>query len=99
MSDCIFCKIVEKEIAGNIAYEDDRILAFHDMDPQGPVHVLIVPKKHITSPDNLSDAIDVGRQHAARLASSAHLRSPLPGEARSPRGLSRKGASLRESEL
>ena len=40
MSDCIFCKIVEKEIAGNIAYEDDRILAFHDMDPQGPVHVL-----------------------------------------------------------
>ena len=55
MSDCIFCKIVEKEIAGNIAYEDDRILAFHDMDPQGPVHVLIVPKKHITSPDDLSD--------------------------------------------
>ena len=55
MSDCIFCKIVEKEIAGNIAYEDDRILAFHDMDPQGPVHVLIVPKKHITSPDDLYD--------------------------------------------
>lgn len=54
MSDCIFCKIAEKEIPGNIAYEDDKIIAFHDLDPQGPVHVLIIPKKHIASLDDVS---------------------------------------------
>lgn len=54
MSDCIFCKIISKEIPGNIAYEDDRILAFHDLEPQAPVHVLIVPKKHIASLDDVA---------------------------------------------
>ena len=49
MSDCIFCKIVNKEIPSNLIYEDDVILAFHDLEPQAPVHVLIVPKKHIPS--------------------------------------------------
>ncbi len=51
MSDCIFCKIVEKEIPAKIAYEDEKILCFHDLDPQAPVHVLIIPKKHISSLD------------------------------------------------
>ncbi len=46
-NDCIFCKIVKKEIPAKIAYEDDEILAFHDIRPQAPVHVLIIPKKHI----------------------------------------------------
>jgi len=55
MSDCIFCKIADKEIPGNIAYEDDRILAFHDLDPQAPVHVLIIPKKHIASLDDVTE--------------------------------------------
>ena len=44
---------IGKEIPGNIAYEDDKILAFHDLDPQGPVHVLIIPKKHIASLDDV----------------------------------------------
>ena len=55
MSDCIFCKIADREIPGNIAYEDDRILAFHDLDPQAPVHVLIIPKKHIASLDDITE--------------------------------------------
>lgn len=55
MSDCIFCKIADREILGNIAYEDDRILAFHDLDPQAPVHVLIIPKKHIASLDDVTE--------------------------------------------
>lgn len=55
MSDCIFCKIAEKEIPGNIAYEDDKILAFHDLEPQAPVHVLIIPKKHIASLDQVAE--------------------------------------------
>ncbi|MBQ9890328.1 MAG: tRNA (N(6)-L-threonylcarbamoyladenosine(37)-C(2))-methylthiotransferase MtaB [Firmicutes bacterium] len=49
MSDCIFCKIANGDIPSNKAYEDDQILAFHDLDPQAPVHVLIIPKKHLDS--------------------------------------------------
>ena len=46
---CIFCKIINKEIPGNIVYEDEDILAFRDIEPQAPVHILVVPKKHIES--------------------------------------------------
>lgn len=53
MADCIFCKIAAKEIPGTIAYEDEKILAFHDLEPQAPVHVLIIPKKHIASLDDV----------------------------------------------
>jgi histidine triad (HIT) family protein len=49
MSDCLFCKIVSREIPGSIVYEDDRVLAFNDINPQGPTHVLVVPKRHIAS--------------------------------------------------
>ena len=55
MSDCLFCKLVEGEIPSNKVYEDDKILCFHDIDPQAPVHVLIVPKKHIASLDELQE--------------------------------------------
>ncbi len=47
MEDCLFCKIVRKEIPATIVYEDDQILAFKDINPQAPVHILIIPKKHI----------------------------------------------------
>lgn len=47
MKDCIFCKIVKKEIPKEFAYEDDEIVAFDDIHPKTPVHLLIVPKKHI----------------------------------------------------
>lgn len=53
MSDCIFCKITAKEIPSNMVYEDDVIAAFYDLEPQAPVHVLIVPKKHIASLDDV----------------------------------------------
>ncbi|HZK02536.1 MAG TPA: histidine triad nucleotide-binding protein [Anaerovoracaceae bacterium] len=55
MSDCIFCKIARKEIPGKIVYEDDEIIAFHDLDPKAPVHVLIIPKEHIPSMDDVTD--------------------------------------------
>jgi len=51
--DCIFCKIADKEIPSNIVYEDESILCFHDLNPQAPVHVLIIPKKHIASLDDV----------------------------------------------
>ncbi len=44
---CIFCKIASKEISSNIVYEDDKVLAFHDINPQAPYHILVIPKKHI----------------------------------------------------
>lgn len=47
--DCIFCKIIAGEIPSKKIYEDDRVLAFHDINPIAPVHVLVVPKKHIPS--------------------------------------------------
>ena len=49
MSDCLFCKIVKKEISSTIVYEDEEILAFRDINPVAPVHVLVIPKKHISS--------------------------------------------------
>ena len=47
MPDCIFCKIIKKEIPAKIIYEDDMVIAFEDINPQAPVHTLIVPRKHI----------------------------------------------------
>ena len=47
--DCIFCKIAAGEIPSTKVYEDDTVVAFNDLDPQAPVHVLIIPKKHIVS--------------------------------------------------
>lgn len=49
MKDCIFCKIICGEIPSNKVYEDERVLAFRDIEPQAPVHVLLVPKQHYTS--------------------------------------------------
>ena len=49
MADCIFCKIAAGEIPSNKVYEDETVLAFYDLDPQAPVHVLVIPKAHIAS--------------------------------------------------
>ncbi|RLG99163.1 histidine triad nucleotide-binding protein [Candidatus Bathyarchaeota archaeon] len=47
MADCIFCKIASGEIPAQIVYKDDEFVAFRDINPQAPVHILIIPKKHI----------------------------------------------------
>ena len=49
MEECIFCKIINKEILSDIIFENDKIIAFQDIKPVAPVHILIVPKKHIPS--------------------------------------------------
>ena len=49
MNDCLFCKIIAGEIPGSKVYEDDAVYAFRDINPQAPVHVLIVPKKHMAN--------------------------------------------------
>jgi histidine triad (HIT) family protein len=49
MEDCLFCKIVKKETPADIVYEDEEILGFRDIHPMAPVHILIIPRKHISS--------------------------------------------------
>jgi len=55
MEDCIFCKIVEKDIPSELIYEDERIVAFNDINPQAPVHILIIPKEHFASLNDIPE--------------------------------------------
>lgn len=56
MENCIFCKIANKEIPSNLVYEDEYTVAFNDLSPQAPTHVLVIPKKHYASLNELDDA-------------------------------------------
>jgi histidine triad (HIT) family protein len=58
MSDCLFCRIVRKEIPAAVVYEDDRVLVFNDINPQAPLHVLVIPKRHIATLNDLAPADD-----------------------------------------
>lgn len=67
MENCIFCKIVGRQIPSTIVYEDDKVLAFNDINPVAPVHVVIVPKVHIANVNDLTpeNAAIVGDIHLA----------------------------------
>lgn len=54
--DCLFCKIASGEIPSNKIYEDDRVLAFYDIDPKAPVHFLVIPKVHIKCADEIDES-------------------------------------------
>jgi histidine triad (HIT) family protein len=56
MSDCVFCKIAQGEIPAKKIYEDGELLAFHDLNPQAPVHFLVIPRKHIPNVMELEEA-------------------------------------------
>ncbi|MFD0692822.1 histidine triad nucleotide-binding protein [Paenibacillus sp. GCM10027628] len=73
MSDCIFCKIVAGELPSKKVYEDDQVLAFHDIQPAAPIHVLLIPKNHFASLDAATDEdwavigqVQKAAQHVAR---------------------------------
>ena len=72
MADCLFCRIVRKEIPAQIVAETEECLAFRDISPQAPTHVLVVPKVHIDSLIKISDPLIVGRMAllAAEIAKS-----------------------------
>lgn len=55
MSDCIFCKIRAGEIPAEIVYEDDHVIAFKDINPQAPVHALVIPREHIVTMHEIND--------------------------------------------
>ena len=54
--DCVFCKIADGEIPSDVIYEDEKVIAFNDLDPQAPIHFLVIPKKHITSLATLDES-------------------------------------------
>lgn len=72
MSDCIFCKIIDRKIPSKVVHEDDDTFAFEDINPQAPTHVLVIPKRHVPTVSDLAPADDalVGKLHrvAAKLA-------------------------------
>ena len=70
MADCLFCKVVSRAIPASIVYEDERMLAFNDINPQAPTHVLVIPKKHIGSLNELSPEDDALVGELVRRASS-----------------------------
>ena len=55
MIDCLFCKIIDGEIPGDIVYENDNVLAFKDINPIAPVHILVIPKEHIATLNDLEE--------------------------------------------
>ena len=67
--NCLFCKIVNKDIHATIIYEDDYVMAFHDLHPQAPTHVLIIPKNHISTLNDLTDSDTVTLGHVVQAAS------------------------------
>lgn len=75
--DCIFCKIATGEIPSKKAFEDDRVLAFYDLDPQAPVHILLIPKEHIASAAEITEESGTIVAHifavAAKLAKDLKL--------------------------
>ena len=55
MSDCLFCKIAAKEIPATVVYKDDDVVAFEDVSPQAPVHIVVIPKKHMASTNDIAE--------------------------------------------
>lgn len=55
MDNCLFCKIINGEIPSEFIYEDDKVVAFKDINPQAPVHLLIIPRDHIESADDITE--------------------------------------------
>jgi histidine triad (HIT) family protein len=76
-SKCLFCRIAAGEIPARKAYEDPDVVAFHDVNPQAPTHILVIPRKHIAALDDLTDAdaaaIGTTLVRAAKIARELHL--------------------------
>ncbi|NIP16432.1 MAG: HIT domain-containing protein [Pseudomonadales bacterium] len=83
-SDCLFCKIASGEIPGDIVYEDDELLAFNDISPQAPHHVLVIPKQHVATVNDLS------AEHADLLGRLVLRAQAIAGE----RGIQESGYRL-----
>jgi len=76
MSDqrCLFCRIIAKEIPAKIVHEDDQIVAFEDINPQAPTHVLVIPREHVPTLDAMSPA------HASLIGAAVHRATEIARE-------------------
>jgi histidine triad (HIT) family protein len=82
MSDCLFCRIARREIPAKVVWENDEFLAFEDIDPKAPVHVLVIPRRHVESISAFEgDAAAAGRfvQAALEVARACELADPARG--------------------
>ena len=70
MENCLFCKIAAGEIPSTKVYEDDEVLAFRDIAPQAPTHVLVIPKKHVSGGDDAQQESDAVLAHLMRAAAT-----------------------------
>jgi histidine triad (HIT) family protein len=77
MADCLFCKIIARQVDAAIVHEDDRALAFRDIHPVAPTHVLIIPKKHIASIDEVAPEDEAEMGHLYRVASTIAAQEKL----------------------
>lgn len=75
MSDCLFCKMVAGDIQPDVVYEDKDVLAFRDINPRAPTHILVIPKRHIATLNDLDDSELAGKllQTVSRLARQLEL--------------------------
>ena len=81
MSECLFCGIIEGKIKGDIVYQDDSVVAFKDVGPKAPVHILIVPRKHIAT------VLDLGPSDGALIGDIFRVAAKLAAE----QGIAQKG--------
>ena len=75
--DCIFCQIVAGKIPSEIIYQDEKVIAFHDIHPMAPVHLIIIPKKHIPSLVHLSEAESLLIGHMVNIANQLAKREGI----------------------
>jgi histidine triad (HIT) family protein len=94
MSDCLFCKIVDGEIPAKKVHEDDDVVAFEDINPQAPVHLLIIPRRHIAS---LNDAAPADAELLGRVVLAARRLAEARGVATGYRLVNNCGESAGQS--
>lgn len=68
VADCLFCKIVNREIPSEVVFEDDQVMAFKDINPVAPIHLLVVPKKHLTSLNDVQAGDELLVGHLLKVA-------------------------------
>ncbi len=84
MTDCLFCRIIARQVPGRIVYEDDRVVAFEDIAPKAPIHLLVVPRLH------LATLVEAGESHRDLLAHLLLVANALAKE----RGVAERGFRL-----
>lgn len=79
MDDCIFCKIVKREIPATMRYEDERAVAFNDIHPKERVHILVIPKKHIATIADMGEGDEMLMGHLVKIGKELASKHQCPG--------------------